>query len=66
MMSVVQVTENLNGVLSEDLIRGNIERTLGDHKGAKRVLVIHPDYTRTDFSHILFLEGFNTPELCSG
>jgi len=38
--------------LQEDKIRSFIAQTLGQWRGS-RVLLVHPDYTRQDFSHVL-------------
>ena len=45
--------ENLKGKLTDDELNGIVRETLRNFKNVKRVLLIHPDYTRIDFSHIL-------------
>lgn len=45
--------ENYNTGITEDEIRKLVYKSLDDFKSIKRVLLIHPDYTREDFTHIL-------------
>jgi len=45
--------ENLNGELTDEQLEGIIKESLKDFSGVKRVLLIHPDYTRTDFTNKL-------------
>ena len=45
--------ENLKGKLTDDELNGIVRETLRNFKNVKKVLLIHPDYTRIDFSHIL-------------
>ncbi len=42
--------ENLNGELTEEQLKKIVKESLKDFNAIKRVLLIHPDYTRTDFS----------------
>jgi len=42
--------ENLNGKLTEEQLEGIVKESLKHFKSVKKVLLIHPDYTRTDFS----------------
>jgi nickel-dependent lactate racemase len=42
--------ENLSGELVNEQLEGIIKESLKDFKSVKKVLLIHPDYTRTDFS----------------
>jgi nickel-dependent lactate racemase len=42
--------ENLNGELTDDQLEKIVKESLKDFSAIKRVLLIHPDYTRTDFS----------------
>jgi len=42
--------ENLQGELTNKQLEGIIKKSLKDFKSVKKVLLIHPDYTRTDFS----------------
>jgi nickel-dependent lactate racemase len=42
--------ENLKGELTEEQLEGIVRESLKDFKSVKKVLLIHPDYTRTDFS----------------
>ena len=43
--------ENLNGELTDKQIEGIIKESLKDFSAIKRVLLIHPDYTRIDFTN---------------
>ena len=45
--------ENLKKELTEEQLEGIVKESLKDFKFPKKVLLIHPDYTRTDFSHKL-------------
>ena len=45
--------ENLKGELTEEQIKGIVRESLKDFNAIKRVLLIHPDYTRTDFTNKL-------------
>ena len=45
--------ENLKGELTEEQLEAIVKESLNDFKSLKKVLLIHPDYTRTDFSHKL-------------
>ena len=45
--------ENLKGELTEEQLEAIVKESLKDFKSLKKVLLIHPDYTRTDFSHKL-------------
>jgi len=45
--------ENLNGDLTNKQLEGIIKESLKDFNAIKRVLLIHPDYTRIDFSNRL-------------
>lgn len=42
--------ENLKGELTEEQLGEIIKESLKDFNSVKKVLLIHPDYTRTDFS----------------
>ncbi|NQS89261.1 DUF2088 domain-containing protein, partial [Patescibacteria group bacterium] len=42
--------ENLKEKLTDDELNEVVRETLGDFKNVKKVLLIHPDYTRRDFS----------------
>jgi len=42
--------ENLKKKLTDDELNEVVRGTLGDFKNVKKVLLIHPDYTRRDFS----------------
>ncbi|GAG59798.1 unnamed protein product, partial [marine sediment metagenome] len=42
--------ENLKGELTEEQLEEIVRGSLKDFNAIKRVLLIHPDYTRTDFS----------------
>ena len=42
--------ENLNGELTNEQLDVIVKESLKDFKSLKKVLLIHPDYTRTDFS----------------
>ena len=42
--------ENLKGELTEEQLKEIIKESLKDFSFVKKVLLIHPDYTRTDFS----------------
>ena len=42
--------ENLDGELTEEQLEGIVRESLKDFKSVKKVLLVHPDYTRTDFS----------------
>jgi len=42
--------ENLNGELTEKQLGEIIKESLKDFSSVKKVLLIHPDYTRTDFT----------------
>jgi len=45
--------ENLKGKLTEEQLETIVRESLKDFRLVKKVLLIHPDYTRTDFSHKL-------------
>ncbi len=45
--------ENLNGELTEEQLKEIVKESLKDFSSVKKVLLIHPDYTRTDFSNKL-------------
>ena len=45
--------ENLQGELTNRQLEGIVKESLKDFKSVKKVLLIHPDYTRTDFSNKL-------------
>ena len=45
--------ENLNGELTEGQLEEIVKEGLKDFSSVKKVLLIHPDYTRTDFSNKL-------------
>jgi nickel-dependent lactate racemase len=42
--------ENLQGKLTEEQLKKIVKENLKDFSSVKKVLLIHPDYTRTDFS----------------
>ncbi len=42
--------ENLKGELTDEQLEKIVKESLKDFNAIKRVLLIHPDYTRTDFS----------------
>jgi nickel-dependent lactate racemase len=42
--------ENLKGELTEEQLKEIVTESLKDFSSVKKVLLIHPDYTRTDFS----------------
>ena len=42
--------ENLNGELTEEQLKEIVKESLKDFSTLKKVLLIHPDYTRTDFT----------------
>ncbi|MEA2087335.1 MAG: lactate racemase domain-containing protein [Candidatus Caldatribacteriota bacterium] len=42
--------ENLKGELTEEQLEEIVKESLKDFKSVKKVLLIHPDYTRTDFT----------------
>ena len=42
--------ENFQGELTSEQLEGTVKESLKDFNAIKRVLLIHPDYTRTDFS----------------
>ncbi len=42
--------ENLKGELTEKQLEGIVRGSLKDFSSVKKVLLIHPDYTRTDFT----------------
>ncbi|GAI60210.1 unnamed protein product [marine sediment metagenome] len=42
--------ENLNGELTEEQLKEIVKESLKDFSSVKKVLIIHPDYTRTDFT----------------
>ena len=42
--------ENLNGELTEKQLEEIVKESLKDFSSAKKVLLVHPDYTRTDFT----------------
>jgi len=42
--------ENLNGELTDEQLEEIVKEGLKDFSSAKKVLLIHPDYTRTDFT----------------
>jgi len=42
--------ENLQGELTEEQLEEIVKESLKDFKSVKKALLIHPDYTRTDFS----------------
>jgi len=43
--------ENLNGELTEEQLEEIVKESLKDFKAITRVLLIHPDYTRNDFTN---------------
>lgn len=45
--------ENLKKELTDEELSEVIRKTLQEFRNVKKVLLIHPDYTRTDFSHRL-------------
>jgi len=45
--------ENLDGELTEEQLKEIVKESLKDFSSVKKVLLIHPDYTRTDFSNKL-------------
>ena len=45
--------ENLSGELTDKQLNESVRISLKDYKFVKKILFIHPDYTRTDFSHRL-------------
>lgn len=45
--------ENITDILREKEIHDIIEGSLFELKQVRKALLIHPDYTRTDFSHII-------------
>jgi nickel-dependent lactate racemase len=45
--------ENLKGELTSEQLEKIVKESLKDFNAIKRVLLIHPDYTRTDFSNKL-------------
>ena len=45
--------ENLNGELTNKQLEGIVKESLRGFKSVKKVLLIHPDYTRTDFTNKL-------------
>jgi len=47
--------ENLKGELTEEQSEEIVKESLKDFSSIKRVLLIHPDYTRTDFTDKLIL-----------
>jgi len=42
--------ENLNGELTDEQLEEIVKESLKDFSSVKKILLIHPDYTRTDFS----------------
>jgi len=42
--------ENLNGELTDEQLEEIVKKSLKDFSSVKKVLLIHPDYTRTDFT----------------
>ncbi len=42
--------ENLKGELTEEQLKEIVKESLKDFSSVKKVLLIHPDYTRTDFT----------------
>ncbi|MBE3036743.1 MAG: hypothetical protein IMZ70_06675, partial [Candidatus Atribacteria bacterium] len=42
--------ENLNGELTDEQLEKVVKKSLKDFSSVKKVLLIHPDYTRTDFT----------------
>jgi len=42
--------ENLQGELTKEQLKEIVKKSLKDFSSVKKVLLIHPDYTRTDFS----------------
>ena len=42
--------ENLQGKLTEEQLKEIVKESLKDFSSVKKVLLIHPDYTRTDFT----------------
>ena len=42
--------ENLQGELTEEQLKEIVKESLKDFSSVKKVLLIHPDYTRTDFT----------------
>ena len=43
--------ENLKGELTDEQLEGIVKESLKDFNAMKRVLLIHPDYTRIDFTN---------------
>jgi len=43
--------ENLNGELTDDQLEKIVKESLKDFSSVKKVLLIHPDYTRIDFTN---------------
>jgi len=46
----VLLIENLQGELTEEQLKEIVKESLKDFSSVKKVLLIHPDYTRTDFT----------------
>jgi nickel-dependent lactate racemase len=42
--------ENLKGELTEEQLKEIVKESLKDFSSVKKILLIHPDYTRTDFT----------------
>jgi len=42
--------ENLNGELTDEQLEEIVKESLKDFSSVKKILLIHPDYTRTDFT----------------
>ena len=63
--------ENLKGKLTDEELFEVVQEILRDFKKVKKVLLIHPDYTRNDFSHKLVpliyreLKARGMKEICS-
>jgi len=45
--------ENLQGKLTEEQLKEIVKESLKDFSSVKKILLIHPDYTRTDFTNKL-------------
>ena len=63
--------ENLKGKLTDEELFEVVQEILREFKKVKKVLLIHPDYTRNDFSHKLVpliyreLKARGMKEICS-
>jgi nickel-dependent lactate racemase len=42
--------ENFQNKLAEEQLKEIVKKSLKDFSSVKKVLLIHPDYTRTDFN----------------